>query len=144
MIWWKKSAEINVRSYILIQRLTNCRCLYLKAALSNQLNYKRTLSVGPGGVWTHSFPLSSPHSSNSANQVEEKLKQGYHQGTNPGCRAPKAIQPTVHHHCSSNYWSFRKSEEHWSPKKLLANSWPTVFLGSSSSLLPTTLLANWL
>ena len=69
------------------------------------LSYLKTLSVGPTGVWTHGLLLSSTSSSNWAKQVKEKLKQGCHQGSNPGPWAPKAMQPTVPSLHSSNHWS---------------------------------------
>ena len=81
LVWFKTRDKIDI-----------CSCPYRKQRFL--LSYLKTLSVGPTGVWTHGLLLSSTSSSNWANQVWEKLKQGCYQGSNPGPWAPKAM-PTL-------------------------------------------------
>ena len=80
LIWFKTRDKIDICSYP-----------YRKQHFL--LSYLKTLNVGPTGVWTHGLLLSSTSSSNWANQVWEKLKQGCYQGSNPGPWAPKAMPP---------------------------------------------------
>ena len=80
LIWFKTRDKIDICSYP-----------YRKQHFL--LSYLKTLNVGPAGVWTHGLLLSSTSSSNWANQVWEKLKQGCYQGSNPGPWAPKAMPP---------------------------------------------------